>query len=273
MATIDPKVQFAGDLQNLNFLYERLIKVLDTMAGGYVYIEDERLNYTYIQLLVKIEDILDKKAFIELKKSMPENYESLLGYGEEIDMSWEYQRPEMMRYWGQLQKTLIRDVTPDELFDASLPEGFYEFLNQTDASIKDHKEMRKKAHEIFDKQISQESKHSGSSLDSNASEKNLAVLSFISISRPEITVGEDVYIMSSMRGGNAFKIIEYCLDKSTGKDVSLDTLKDKLQLQGVRNIKAALQHSHFDTNNGLLRSFVLASPGSIKVKRTAVVEY
>ncbi len=97
---------------------------------------------------------------------------------------------------------------------------------------------------------------------------HLAVLSFENISRPQVTVGNSVYLLSSMRGGRAFDIINYCLNHSPGRDVSSSLLKTKPGMKGLSNIKAAIQHSHFDIKNGALRVFIHATPGSIRVAQT-----
>lgn len=108
-------------------------------------------------------------------------------------------------------------------------------------------------------------------LEEQQSQKNLAVLSFENITRPQVAVGDKTYLFSSMRGGKAFEIITYCLNHAPERDVPLSTLRTRPGLQRMTNIKASIQHSRFDSTNGVLRMFIKVTPASIKVMRTAQI--
>lgn len=98
--------------------------------------------------------------------------------------------------------------------------------------------------------------------------KKHAQLGFVNFSTPSVTVESQEYKLKTMRNGNAFDIVMYCYEKHPGNTVTLKDLKNELSLSGVTNINGALRKSHFDTSNGLLRSFVETSPQFIKVHRS-----
>jgi hypothetical protein len=94
-----------------------------------------------------------------------------------------------------------------------------------------------------------------------------AELSFTRISVPVIKADDKSYELSPMRSlGNAFEIIDLCLDKYPNSEVTLDTLSEELDISGIKNLTSALKNSHFDQNTGLLRDFVVSSPNAIIVK-------
>jgi hypothetical protein len=92
-----------------------------------------------------------------------------------------------------------------------------------------------------------------------------AQLSFTSISVPTVSLEGSEYLLNPLsEGGKPFNIVSYCLTKP-GELVPLDELRRQSGLTTVTNINQALKRSYFDRNNGLLRYFVRATPGGIKV--------
>lgn len=95
-------------------------------------------------------------------------------------------------------------------------------------------------------------------------------LSFHGSDVPKVTVGDEFLYFKSMRNGNAYALVSFCLNQHPEKLITLDEFKNKykLALEGVTNINQVLKNSPFDKNQGLLRVFVESSPQSLKVKPT-----
>lgn len=98
-----------------------------------------------------------------------------------------------------------------------------------------------------------------------------AELSLGKVSTPFITVSERKYELPAMRDGNAYIIVHYCYKNLLGKEVSLDSLKEKLPINGVTNINQSLKNSPFDPNHGILRAFIESEPKIITVNKSALI--
>lgn len=100
-----------------------------------------------------------------------------------------------------------------------------------------------------------------------------ATLSFESISKPVVSIGNEKYTLSSMREGLPFTIISYCLKNHPNEDIEVNILKAELKAAGIKahgidNLHENIRKSHFSDDKPL-GPFVVASPKGILVKQSA----
>jgi hypothetical protein len=55
----------------------------------------------YLLLSIRLDKILAKDEFAELREAKPETYDTLMGSYEDLDMAYEFMRPEL---WGQTKQ-------------------------------------------------------------------------------------------------------------------------------------------------------------------------
>jgi hypothetical protein len=114
----DAELEYQKDIYLLRLFYNRVIAVLDAVVSSSVVIEDDKLDFAYVQLTASIENILGKPSMKDWQKNVPELYETLLGHAEDIGEGWQYSRTEVLKYYAKLQKDwMLSNHTEFELDD------------------------------------------------------------------------------------------------------------------------------------------------------------
>ena len=137
------------DIQMLETYWGKIVEIYDVVSSGYVGFEDQQLNHYYTYLAVRIEEILAKEGFQELKKDAPFIYESLLGVYEDLDVAWEHMRPKMLEYLGRLKKIQIKEGIPS----FGLRKDEETLLKLTDEAIAEHKKRKAVGNANFEKNL------------------------------------------------------------------------------------------------------------------------
>ncbi len=106
-------------------------------------------------------------------------------------------------------------------------------------------------------------------------DKMNATLSFEKITIPVITIGDNIYRLSSMRNGITFDIISYCYENFLNEHVGLTTINKYLQLENlgkpsITNLRDKMRGSHFE-DNGPLVPFIDISPRKIMIKKSTAL--
>lgn len=106
-------------------------------------------------------------------------------------------------------------------------------------------------------------------------DKMNAILSFDKITIPVITIGNNIYRLSSMRNAVVFDIISYCYENFLNEHVGLTTINKYLQLEElgkppITNLRDKMRGSHFE-DNGPLVPFIEVSPRKIMIKKSAAL--
>ncbi len=140
------------DMQMLIVYFGKVCSIYDAIAGGYMGFEDGQLNRYYTYLTLRLEEILAKEDFAELRNEMPEIYDSLLGSFEELDMAWEFMRPELFGFLGKLEKMWLKEA----IGEFKLNKDEQKLLDLTDEAIKEHTARKKQANGNFIKRLEQE---------------------------------------------------------------------------------------------------------------------
>jgi len=140
------------DLQMLMIYWSKICNIYDVIAGGYVGWEDPQLNRSYVMLTIKVEDILAKQGFEDLREKQPFIYETLLGNYEDLDISWEFMRPTLMEYYGILEKKWLREAPGN----FELKEDEQKLLDDSDKAINEHSQRKKRLDENFEKRLEQD---------------------------------------------------------------------------------------------------------------------
>jgi len=71
----DAELEYQKDIYLLRLLYNRVIAVLDAVVSSSVIIEDNDLDFAYVQLTALIDDLLTKPSMKSWQKDAPELYE------------------------------------------------------------------------------------------------------------------------------------------------------------------------------------------------------
>lgn len=106
-------------------------------------------------------------------------------------------------------------------------------------------------------------------------DKDNVTLTFEKITTPVITIGRNIYRLSSMRNGITFDIISYCYDNFPNEYVGLTTINKYLQLKElgkpeIANLRDKMRGSHFE-DNGPLVPFIEVSPRKIMIKKSTAL--
>lgn len=102
-----------------------------------------------------------------------------------------------------------------------------------------------------------------------------ATLSFESISKPVVFIGDEKYTLSSMREGLPLTIISFCLAKHPNQDIEINMLKAELKAAGIHahgitNLRENIRKSHFGDKKPL-SPFVTVSPNGLLIKSSTLL--
>ena len=144
----DAELEYQKDIYLLRLLYNRVIAVLDAVVSSSVIIEDNDLDFAYVQLTALIDDLLTKPSMKSWQKDAPELYETLLGHAEEIGEGWQYSRATVLKYYAKLQKDWMLHSRSEFEIDDKLSAMFDELDGLTAA----HEKASRQASDNWHKQ-------------------------------------------------------------------------------------------------------------------------
>lgn len=138
------------DLQMLMIYWGKMCEVYDAVSGGYVGFEDGLLNRHYLLLTIRIDKILAKDEFAELDEK-PFIYDTFMGNMEDLDMAYEFMRPELWGYYGKLERLWVEKA--DGLGAFKLEDEEQKLLDDTDKAIAGHRKEKTRLNANFEKRI------------------------------------------------------------------------------------------------------------------------
>lgn len=141
---------YLRDLQMLMIYWGKMCELYDAISGGYVGFEDGLLNRHYLLLTVRIEKILAKDEFAEFDEK-PFIYDSFMGNMEDLDMAYEFMRPELWGYYGKLERLWVEKA--DGLGAFKLEDEEQKLLDDTDKAIAGHRKEKARLNANFEKRL------------------------------------------------------------------------------------------------------------------------
>lgn len=145
------KLDFHKALFLLRTLYRKMLDVLEVFCtGGYFNVRNEVINFYYVLFKETVNQILEMKGFEDLKKEVPELFDSLIGDIEEADMEWEYGYSQMAyKFLGKIENLYIKSGTKS----FKLPQALENKLKESNKAIASHIEYEKKLWERTEKSL------------------------------------------------------------------------------------------------------------------------
>ena len=141
---------YLRDLQMLMIYWGKLCELYDAISGGYVGFEDGILNRHYLLLTIRIDKILAKDEFAEFDEK-PFIYDSFMGNMEDLDMAYEFMRPELWGYYGKLERLWVEKA--DGLGAFKLEDEEQKLLDDTDKAIAGHRKEKARLNANFEKRL------------------------------------------------------------------------------------------------------------------------
>lgn len=138
------------DLQMLMIYWGKMCELYDAVSGGHVGFEDGLLNRHYLLLIIRIDKILAKDEFAEFDEK-PSIYDSFMGNMEDLDMAYEFMRPELWGYYGKLERLWIEKA--DGLGVFKLEDEEQKLLDDTDKAIAGHRKEKARLNANFEKRL------------------------------------------------------------------------------------------------------------------------
>jgi hypothetical protein len=141
---------YLRDLQMLMIYWGKMCELYDAISGGYVGFEDGLLNRHYLLLTIRIDKILAKDEFAEFDEK-PFIYDSFMGNMEDLDMAYEFMRPELWGYYGKLERLWVEKA--DGLGAFKLEDEERKLLDDTDKAIAGHRKEKARLNANFEKRL------------------------------------------------------------------------------------------------------------------------
>lgn len=141
---------YLRDLQMLMIYWGKMCELYDAISGGYVGFEDGLLNRHYLLLTIRIDKILAKDEFADFDEK-PFIYDSFMGNMEDLDMSYEFMRPELWGYYGKLERLWVEKA--DGLGAFKLEDEEQKLLDDTDKAISGHRKEKARLNANFEKRL------------------------------------------------------------------------------------------------------------------------
>ena len=139
------------DMQMLMIYWGKMCEVYDAVSGGYVGFDDGLLNRHYLLLTIKIDKILAKDEFAELREEKPFTYDTFMGNMEDLDMAYEFMRPELWNFYGKLERQWVEKA--DGLGAFKLEDDEQQLLDNTDKAIAEHRKEKARLNANFEKRV------------------------------------------------------------------------------------------------------------------------
>lgn len=103
-------------------------------------------------LSIKFDKILAKDNFEELREQRPFIYDSLMGNKEDLDMTYEFMRPELWGFYGKLERLWLENA--EGIGGAFiLDDDEQKLLDDTDSAIEQHKKKKARINANIEKNI------------------------------------------------------------------------------------------------------------------------
>lgn len=141
---ISDEIVYLNSLENdealflLRIFVGKIYEILTTFCrGSYVMPNNPELNNYYTSLLFLTDGILKRKNFKALKSKRPELYESILGDKEIMDLSWELVKGNIESFVSAIEKEYIKACSPE----FELKNKVAILLKDTDAAVENHKKI------------------------------------------------------------------------------------------------------------------------------------
>jgi len=134
----------------LMIYWGKMCELYDAISGGYVGFEDGLLNRHYLLLTIRIDKILAKDEFAEFDEK-PFIYDSFMGNMEDLDMAYEFMRPELWGYYGKLERLWVEKA--DGLGAFKLEDEEQKLLDDTDKAIAGHRKEKARLNANFEKRL------------------------------------------------------------------------------------------------------------------------
>lgn len=145
------EMQHLRDMQMLMIYFGRVCLIYDAITGGNVGFEDGQVNRLYLLLTIRLDKILAKDEFAELREAKPFIYETLMGSFEDLDMAYEFMRPEIWGFYGKLERMWLEQA--DGLGAFKLEDDEQKLLDDIDKALAEHKEHKARMNANFEKHI------------------------------------------------------------------------------------------------------------------------
>lgn len=139
------------DMQMLMIYWGKICELYDAVSGGYVGFEDGQLNRNYLLLTIRMDKILAKDEFAELREEKPSIYDTFMGNMEDLDMAYEFMRPELWNFYGKLERQWVEKA--DGLGAFKLEDDEQQLLDNTDKAIAEHKKEKARLNANFEKRV------------------------------------------------------------------------------------------------------------------------
>lgn len=152
LAKTKTEMEHLRDMQMLTIYWGKICQIYDAITGGNVGFEDGLINRHYLLLSIKFDKILTKDDFSELHEQKPFIYDSLMGNQEDLDMSYEFMRPEIWGFYGRLERQWVEKA--EGIGGAfELDDKEQKLLDDTDNAIEQHKKQKSKINTNFEKHL------------------------------------------------------------------------------------------------------------------------
>ena len=143
-----------GHLRNMQMLmifWGKMCEVYDAMSFGYVGFEDGLLNRSYLLLTIRIDKILAQDEFAKLREEKPSIYDTFMGNMEDLDIGYEFMRPELWGFYGKLERLWVEKA--DGVGAFKLEEDEQRILDDTDKAIAEHRKEKARLNANFEKRL------------------------------------------------------------------------------------------------------------------------
>jgi len=134
-----PEMKHLRNMQMLRIYWGEICKVYDAVAGD-VGFEYGPLNSNYVLLTIRIDKILAKEEFAELRKEKPSIYDSFMGNLDDLHVAYELMRPELWSFYGKLERLWLEKA--DGLGMLKLKDDEQQLLDYTDRAIAAYRKER-----------------------------------------------------------------------------------------------------------------------------------
>jgi len=222
------KLDFHKALFLLRTLYKKMLNVLEAFCtGGYFNVRNETLNFYYVLFKETINQVLEIKGFEDLKKGMPELFDSLIGNIEEADIEWEYGYSQMAyKFLGEIENLYIKSGTKN----FKLPQVLENKLKESDNAITSHIEYEKKLWGRTEKSLDKMKKDfdwGNSSKKVNQTEVSKSIPKIFGIQVKDRYIWINNYLLSKPHAvGSNFEFFEYVRSQPANTKIERNKLPD-----------------------------------------------
>lgn len=115
----NPDHPFLRDLFRLRRYYELFQRFMEDFTGGYIIIGGSAVNKTYLELCIKIEEILEHPKFSMLREVYQRPFDNLLSL-DDVDIEWQYGRSQdCAELQSKIDEMYIRNGSKEHNFEST----------------------------------------------------------------------------------------------------------------------------------------------------------